>query len=625
MPHDNKIIDTEAHFIIDPETRSITNGSAGNNTIVQHDHNSERFTFEMPRYVDGHDMIECTDLRIHYTNTDSTKWLTADGVYIPDDLSISPDDKNTLVFSWLLSSATTQHIGHLYFSIQFVCIEGDTVEYAWNTGIYKDVKVIESINNTEVIVEQYPDVLEQWRQELFEAGGDAVVNVNTATENALSAIEAKGVETIDSIPDDYTELVQAVDENREGVDKNREDIIKTSEIVSQNSKRITNILQGLPDDSFLTDSTAAYKKNVPANALPYAEVTKIGGLSKKCDNLISYPFYSGSPTRNGVTFTDNKNGTITINGTATSSFSYTFMSNKTIAAGTYTMSVDGGVPNGVAIYFRSNTSGVDNYQVISDSVAKKTFTLANDYHNLQMWINPETVFDNCTLKLMLNTGSTAKPFEPYFEGLGHAKVTAIKSVGTKESIFPIPAKVQDLDGYGWGVNKNCYNYVTWRPDDTMTFNKRIGKVDLGSLNWKYGKPFVTAGPDGFYVIDSIKDAKHPNSDTLPNILTEPYSAQTASDLSHEVVNKGINLFTHSGSNKLVAIDPNYTDLASFKAAMQGVVLYYELDTPETIDISHLITSDNLIEVEGGGTITFENDILGAVPSEVTYQLKGVTV
>ena len=177
MSHSSKIRDTETHFIINPETRAITNASAGNNTIVQYDHNSERFTFEIPRYVDGHDMTESTSVRIHYRNASSAALSQTNGVYFPNDVGVLEDDENTVAFTWLLSSATTQYIGSLHFSIQFVCLDGETVEYAWNTGIYKDITVIESINNTEEVVTENVDAINALKEELIaeiEAGAEGV-------------------------------------------------------------------------------------------------------------------------------------------------------------------------------------------------------------------------------------------------------------------------------------------------------------------------------------------------------------------------------------------------------------------------------------------------------------------
>ena len=80
-------------------------------------------------------------------------------------------------------------------------------------------------------------------------------------------------------------------------------------------------------------------------------------------------------------------------------------------------------------------------------------------------------------------------------------------------------------------------------------------------------------------------------------------------------------FLGGGRSPLVIHDSAYTDAATFKAAMSGVMLVYELAEPEVTDISYLITADNLIGVEGGGTLTFENEYGYAVPSEVEYQVE----
>lgn len=159
MSHSSKIFDTETHFKIDPATRSITNASNSNNILVQNDHNSERFTFDMPRYVDGHDMLESTVVRIHYRNVSSNGLSRNNDIYSPDDVGLLEDDENTIAFTWLLSSATTQYIGNLHFSIEFLCVDGEKVEYSWNTGVYKDITVIESIHNTEEAAAEMNDAL----------------------------------------------------------------------------------------------------------------------------------------------------------------------------------------------------------------------------------------------------------------------------------------------------------------------------------------------------------------------------------------------------------------------------------------------------------------------------------
>ena len=69
--HEHPVIDADKHYIIDPITRAVTNATSKKNTLIQNDHNSERFTFEIPKLVDGHDMTLCNSVQIHYINIES--------------------------------------------------------------------------------------------------------------------------------------------------------------------------------------------------------------------------------------------------------------------------------------------------------------------------------------------------------------------------------------------------------------------------------------------------------------------------------------------------------------------------------------------------------------------------
>lgn len=68
MGHLHSVYDTDNHFKVDGITRAITDISETKTSLVQHDHNSERFTFEIPRYIEGHDMLACNDVSVRYRN-----------------------------------------------------------------------------------------------------------------------------------------------------------------------------------------------------------------------------------------------------------------------------------------------------------------------------------------------------------------------------------------------------------------------------------------------------------------------------------------------------------------------------------------------------------------------------
>lgn len=165
MAHKHSVHDTDAHFVINPTTREITNQS-DKTTIIQHDHNSERFTFEVST-VDGHDMSLCNSIQVHYINIDSATKNQNIGVYEVNDMEISSDDDETVVFTWLISNNATQFAGILNFLIKFKCVADDgTVDYVWNTAIYKGIVISNGIDNGEVIAKNYPDILAEWESRI---------------------------------------------------------------------------------------------------------------------------------------------------------------------------------------------------------------------------------------------------------------------------------------------------------------------------------------------------------------------------------------------------------------------------------------------------------------------------
>lgn len=166
MAHIHDVYDQDNHFVIDPITRDITSQSE-KVSITQYDHNSERFTFEIPKIIEGHDMSLSDKVRVHFINIGSNRSNVSKGVYEVDDIRVSSDDSDTLLFSWLISRAATEYSGKLNFSIRFYCISDDNiVDYSWATSIFTGIKISNSIDNSEAIAEDYVDILEQWKSEI---------------------------------------------------------------------------------------------------------------------------------------------------------------------------------------------------------------------------------------------------------------------------------------------------------------------------------------------------------------------------------------------------------------------------------------------------------------------------
>lgn len=185
MAHTHDVVDTGIHYKIDAVTRTVTNVAEAKRELVQGDHNSERITFEIPRYVDGHDFSVCNLVEIHYANLDNLNKVRTSDVYIVDDLHISEDDDSTVVLSWLISSNATQYVGTLNFSIRFACVDEDVVTYAWNTTIFDGITILEALNNSQAVIDSNPDAILALRKDLMaeivEKNGTRVVNITTET------------------------------------------------------------------------------------------------------------------------------------------------------------------------------------------------------------------------------------------------------------------------------------------------------------------------------------------------------------------------------------------------------------------------------------------------------------
>lgn len=179
----HRIHDTDAHFVIDRITRQMTNTASQKITLIRGDHNSERFTFELPREIEGHDMSLCDQVRVHFINIDSNTKMTSTGVYEPDDFQVCPDDEKVVICSWLISKDATQYVGALNFTVSFSCVDGEKVLYRWNTAIHTNITVSDGINSGEIIVDDYIDILTNWKNQLEANQITSITQTKTSQED----------------------------------------------------------------------------------------------------------------------------------------------------------------------------------------------------------------------------------------------------------------------------------------------------------------------------------------------------------------------------------------------------------------------------------------------------------
>ena len=208
------------------------------------------------------------------------------------------------------------------------------------------------------------------------------------------------------------------------------------------------------------------------------------------------------------------------------------------------------------------------------------------------------------------------PADYYPYNAGEIVSAGVTEVAVGETTHTIPEAIRNLPGYGWSAG-TARNYVDY---ENKKYYQCVQSVNLGTLTWKNGKAvsFETRELNGQKLTK--------NYSVPPNFICPKYSTKTQNNLWGKTDVKGIT--AHANVDGFVYVnDTSYTDVTAFKQAMQGVILYYELEKPIVTDISNLIDDDFLrnLTVEAGGSITFKNSNGDSyripVPNEEEYIVK----
>jgi hypothetical protein len=315
--------------------------------------------------------------------------------------------------------------------------------------------------------------------------------------------------------------------------------------------------------NFTTDSTVAYSKSIPANSFDYAAINSYGGRSIAWNQLV-----------------DSSTSTVTL----ISGRKYI-----TVVGGTWTL-VTG---NGSAV---SVTPGTDQ------------------------------VFD---LTLMFGAGnepSTVAEFQAFFPDEYYAYTEGeIKSAGVNKIVsrdsnsdvlaeMNIPAEILALPGYGWSAG-SVYNEIDW---ENKKYIQRVGQVDLRDLEWHVD----TVGGNSRF--DAVISSQYKPVETTDRLTyTSDTFVPNYSPLGANSVDFAIS--GYSNDNHVYASDFSCATVTEFLAKHGNSKLNYRLATPIETDISELL-DDNHIQVESGGTITFENALGDSyripVPSTVLTAQQG---
>lgn len=327
----------------------------------------------------------------------------------------------------------------------------------------------------------------------------------------------------------------------------------------------TNVSEFTNDAGYLTEhqdiSNLVVKeegKGLSSNDYTSEEKTKLGGVgTSQGRNIIPYPYSQTTKTVYGVTFTDNKDGSIGISGTQNGSTSRPYMGvgiwwgtdkkegNIKIDANTYfTISANCSSDNAGIRYYVYDESG----SKLADNIVYGTATKTLKF-DVDTWValcietaaNSETY--DCICKPQLELGTIAHAYEPSIE----SNVNLKKEIDKTSTL-----QGQNLIPYPYDGTEGNTNGITWTVNDdgSVTANGTASKEAPYSLIYPYNLSTMKSLQLGntYIISDGLTDEQHTNVGYMQLVR---YDKNNPTNWKYEVSSmKGTEIYTANDENTL---------------------------------------------------------------------------
>lgn len=426
------LVEENPHIVIDKD-RNIILPERYKVIAAQGDHNMATYTFDCPRFSDGRDMSKMV-VYINYIRSDGET-----GSYPADNVSIDAQDNNLMHFEWTpLLPATLEH-GAFAFLVCVCRTEPDgNMKNHWSTRLCKDATISEGMDcHQNTIIDMYPDVITRILERLnvLEDGGTTSVQYTVQDleeEQKVQArknIEAADAKEVSKLSEDIATKASAIKETASG-----EIIVVTD---SDEQEPLELAIDGKSEQN-------QYSGN------------QLLDITKQAENA------SGS-----IVYNDDGSCTIR-NPTGTSIVGFKQILTGLLPAGTYTLKV-----YEEHVYLQTVSGDYSKY-------IDKGNTLTFEYDGtsfLQLISGNINSNESKTYKFMLNSGSTALPFEPYCGGIPSPNPSypqEIRNIGvydeasgkyavevkcTGKNLAKFPDKEFSLNGVAWTCKNGVFTAI----------------------------------------------------------------------------------------------------------------------------------------------------------------------
>lgn len=232
-------------------------------------------------------------------------------------------------------------------------------------------------------------------------------SISSAGEKKLALdTTVEQANTVDASLKEHIGSAEQIQANVEQIAKNKADISSLNEDLEEvKDKKITKFYASNQGETHLADSDNGKIQDM----IIYGRSSQFTTTGK---NLLKYPYIETTKTSLGITFTDNKDGSINVSGTATGAAYYNLYSNSdgkrlTLASGTYRLVAKG----------RSKCNVFVNNGVNS-AKNEGTFTITDGHNDVWCFIEaPKGLALDETIYPMIQLASgTDESYEPYTGG-----------------------------------------------------------------------------------------------------------------------------------------------------------------------------------------------------------------
>lgn len=284
--------------------------------------------------------------------------------------------------------------------------------------------------------------------------------------------------------------------------------------------------------------------------------------------------------------------------------------------GTYYISIKAKLISGNSCNINSLFVTRENIKQISSSFVTKPSSLTGVY---QEYKGTFTLDSDDKIGIVIQVDTNASNSVIQIKDIMIAKESIDYKPYKQPTAIAIPTAIQNLDGYGLGVDATYYNYVDF---ESKKFVRNVKKIVLdGSSDEVYG---VSTADNGNGIANfSITFSSLGLPNYISNGTIDWYIANREEQLTTQAntTTEGVYLNASTLFIRVKSTTANTISQLRTYLANNPVIVIYAVETPVAEGLSHIIDGEILTEVESGGALTFENEYKQDVPFTWTFQEK----